>query len=287
MIIPVGKEQVYFNEKLVRDLQERILINDFKDARTLNGTTVRQWLDAFCSYMAKECKKDKRKKEWLSFEKCLYDSIVKKDHKEEPVPEQFDFETWWEKIIHLTTESSSSLFCNLKPLYEKMKEWGFDWIRINWQSNYITIYSERILHKEHFHFSDINDFPRTLKESFNWMYNNRVNKDSRLCRFCNEPLEGIKPEDIYDCMGELPVIAHRENEDRWAHKECYKAWRKHYPKQKCDKDGPCDQYKREIDQLGCAVDEASRLRSPHYDAYRAEYQMLKRFPRCPYCGERK
>lgn len=258
MIIPVGKDKVYFNDTLVRDLQERVLINDFKDERTLNGKTVRQWLDAFCSYMAKECKKDIRKEEWTKFLKCLNNCQVKVDRKEEPVKEQFDFEKWWDRdrfcvwreIAHgnfaKDTMGIEHIFSHLTPLYDKMREWGFENIWVDFGSMAIRVRTKVSSYNftdgegMNWTFPSISDFPRALHDAFKWMYENRVNK--KFCADCGKELGNEMYSDDFE-LAQRIKIGENSYRDKWKTKSdklfCPECHYKRHPKQKCDNDGPC------------------------------------------------
>jgi len=95
---------------------------------------------------------------------------------------EFDFEQWWKSPF---PHDMGRQLCHLKPLYDKMREWGFKGLILNWDFSGIGVltrdYSPGRVLPEDFRFDGISDFPRAMHDAFKWMYNNRANKVKEKC----------------------------------------------------------------------------------------------------------
>ena len=103
-------------------------------------------------------------------------------------PQGFDFEGWWNDIVATGKLRTGSPICALKPLYEKMREWGFGGLSINFDQFSISVWrSTGDLHIQEdkvakcFVFGSIDQMPRALHDIFLYMYDNRVNKVKEKC----------------------------------------------------------------------------------------------------------
>lgn len=189
--------------------------------------------------------------------------------KEESVTEQFDFETWWKNQISIHADGPTSHLCALRGLYEKMKEWGFSDIWFDWKEGEICI--ELNVRSMRFHFGDILNYPRALRDCFKWMYENRVNK--KVCSDCGKELGSEMFSDELE-MSERIKTGGNSYSDRWRTKSdklfCPECHYKKHPKMKCDKDGPCASLKRAWGEYGT---------NPALAGMAIKY--------CPFCGEKR
>ena len=175
----------------------------------------------------------------------------------EGTPMGFDFDSWFDNVIR--GNGRTNHLCALKPLYDKMREWGFDAITINWIGREINIFSHlgmTNVAKIDSHFETINDFPRALKSAFLWMYENRVKKQEIFkCDGCH--IEMLKIHYIHPSK-KVPLCP-----------ECF--LKATTPKEKCDSEGPCDKAKIVWGEFGMANSTINKVDISY----------------CPFCGAKR
>jgi hypothetical protein len=176
-------------------------------------------------------------------------------------PQSFDFEGWWNDFVATGKLRTGSPICALKPLYEKMREWGFSFMSVGSDDSKIYIGQKRASCPPTgfmaFRYEGINDFPRALHDAFKWMYENRANKVK--CKDCGVDLPS--PEATY-IIADSPLYGSVDPYKTY----CEKCYRKRTVKAKCDKDGPCDESEKH---------------------YLRAYDPSKEFHYCPFCGEKR
>ena len=114
------------------------------------------------------------------------------------------FESWWKDFTSKGIIPNNPI-CALKPLYEKMKEWGYAAISINFDQSSIGVWIStgnlQIQEDEAAlcnNFCSIHGFPRALHDAFKWMYEHRVKKPKLKCDKdggCDKWKEWIGPID--------------------------------------------------------------------------------------------